>query len=212
MPYSRSSSGHCDFSIGEQNPIPNLRHAEKFGAEPLREANIASHLGPRADAHIEEGAHLRVVGFDGYSIDLDTYEWRPKWLHGWLTGTVDDVPSRAKMDVDYLIQEPVQGVVEKLRQFAAELPPNAGRLRIFVPRSDRTANVPSHWKTFHFAVFEHHPQLWIEKNHPPKTTDAFDCYYFRPEAAVDEPLYYSCLREFDDVVAAACEVVVDSRR
>jgi hypothetical protein len=61
------------------------------------------------------------------------------------------------------------------------------------------------WRTFHFAVFENEPQLWVEMNQPPGQTEAQDCYYFAPDKATGLPLHATCLRRFNWMFAEHAE-------
>lgn len=169
---------------------------------PVDEANIATDLGPKLDKALGGESRLCVVGYDGATLAKKGYVWRGK-VAKWL---------RCGCDVDYLLHTPAPAAIKALRDITRKLPSGSGRLRLFRPKrgaqlTPRLRSTLTEWRTFHFAVSERPPTLWIETNHKTSEPKAFDCYFFPESAARATGLAEVYRHRFDRVARTACAKV-----
>ena len=165
------------------------------GGELISKANIATDLEPRTKAYVQKGSRAYIVGNDGINVSTDNYPW-VNLLRQWL---------EKGCDISYLLQNPEDKTLEKLRSLVQGKDTKRGRLQVFridgdAKKDSSTEEYLKQWETFHFAVFENPKQLWIETCHEPGKTWAHDCYYFSPKTAEQTPLLEVYKSRFDHVI------------
>jgi hypothetical protein len=171
--------------------------------EPVKEANIATALGPRLDkAKLDEHSRLCVVGYDGATLVKKGYPWRRK-IKKWLENGCS---------VDYFLTAPGVGVIKAISDISKKAPSGSGRLRMFQPKkntrlSPKLISEIAQLKTFHFVVSEKPLTLWIETNHQTSEPKAFDCFFFPENAAKETGLGEIYLKRFKRVISEACDEV-----
>ncbi len=155
-----------------------------------KKAYIAHDLYELADAQVRNGTVVLAVGNDLPSVKDLNYLWVTKVMPEWM---------RRGAQIRYLAVNPSEGAQQNLRDLAAQFPPG----RLLARKAAETPDPCSHeaqlkqlWERFHFVVFEHDRQLWVELNHPPGELEAYDCKHFNAEQSADLPLYEECRRNF----------------
>lgn len=166
------------------------------GAEFLQTANIATDLVPRAEPHIRDGCTtLDVVGNDGPNLSAVEYPWLED-LKRWVgRGCV----------VRYLLLNPSKTALKALAQIKSDIEAadTSGKLNVFVRNkkiSGEWEDIIAEWETFHFAIFDHLKQLWVETNHRREETFATGCYYLPPQLAEGAGIYEVLRARFNRVV------------
>ena len=153
-------------------------------------ATIAHNLRERADAHVQRDTVLSVVGNDLPNVAAEDYPWCTQYLPEWL---------HRGARLRYYALNPSGKALAGLRRLHADFPE---QVEVRVPTAeaaadDQAAQFLRLWQTYHFAVFENVPQLWVETHHPVGEREAKDCYYFPPAHAMEQPLYDLCKLQFN---------------
>ncbi|MCB1237902.1 MAG: hypothetical protein KDM91_22745 [Verrucomicrobiae bacterium] len=201
----REDNGQC-FLADEFPPFRMVIRPEVFGGEHLETANIASHLVPRFAKHlIASKSRIRIVGYGGPNF-APVYEgaWTSA-LRSWLL---------KPCLVDYFLQDPSESALSVLKDFLAEFPEN---FRVFVKArseevyTDQERVLLKRWIREHHVAADEPDQLWIERDHPPESTDAHDCFYFAPGQAGETADYHIFRKQFDELVSKSTRVSATDR-
>jgi hypothetical protein len=183
----------------EAEPLP-LAEVRRGFTQHFEKATIAHNLREVADPHVKAGSILSVVGNDLPNVSSEAYPWASKYLPEWL---------ERGAEVRYFAIQPSAQALAKLfeltRRFGAKFQVRV--LKVTAQGDPTASRLAAQWRTFHFAVFENAPQLWVEMNHPAGQTEALDCYYFAPDKAKDMPLFETCRRRFNWMFEEFGEIV-----
>jgi hypothetical protein len=184
----------------EAEPLPFAEARHRYTAH-FRRATIAHNLRAVADPFVGGSTTLAVVGNDLPNVADNGYPWATEFLPQWID---------RGLTVRYMALAPSDQALVSLRLLSERFGEKfqVRRVRADLQRDALAANLAQQWKTFHFAVFENEPQLWLEMNHPAGQIVAEDCYYFDPSTARDFPLHASCLRRFNFMFDGFGEPVV----
>ena len=175
-----------DFLLDIRCPVP--------GMKPYDTAAIATDLVPNANEYMRGGSSIRIVGNDGENVTSDGYPWT-KDLMKW----VED-----GNHIEYLLMNPSKEAVDKLQEACAESSGQRGSLSVMTidrdrPVDDEDQKFIDRWRSFHFVTFDHPKQLWVEGNHPEKSTNAENCAYYPPEAVEQTALWSVLNRQFEHI-------------
>lgn len=170
-------------------PVAQVERAERAGwGIHHKVATIATTLRQDAESSVSERTILRVVGNDLPNVADPLYTWSKNCLPDWLQRGVE---------VRYFALNPSEQAVQNLALLSENGNLKAKRLAGIEKLDETAKRCSAQWKTFHFAVFENSPQLWVEMSHRPDQKTASDCYYFGPEHAEKLFLYEDCKSDFD---------------
>ena len=159
-------------------------------------AHIAADFVPLADAHIQAGSRVSVVGFDGASLSMENDRWNGDIIR-WVSQGAQ---------VQYLLLRPGKPALELLGRAQHMLAGCPGSLELVTidpgPKPGTSdARLLDRWKTFHFVAFDDPKQLWVERFHE-AGNKAQCCAYFPPGAAERSPLWSMLSLQFRHIVTA----------
>ena len=156
---------------------------------------VATDLMPLLKHHRTDETKFFVIGLDGYSVGLDdtTYPWQK---------CVQDMANGAK-EWTYFLQEPTPQASEALKRVMDLYP---SKIKVLVLDSNITptpadAETIQLMRTNHFLVSESPKMVWIEENHPPKSTDAYNCAFLPPMVAEHDDRHARLLNTFRHITS-----------
>jgi len=157
----------------------------------ISEANIADDMTPRVNRYITDDSSVRVVGGDcRYLAHKEKWEEN---LRKWLG---------RGCRIDYLVSQPDDGAHAVLKKLQLDYPEKFQFRDVVIPdnaSSTEDKELLEELQTFHFVLFDHPRQMWIEGNHPPKSFQAFDCEYVPPKRARIDARHDEYRSVFSDV-------------
>ena len=146
------------------------------------EAGIASVMIPLVSAHRTKDSTVYIVGSDG-EYACGNPQW-PNGLESWLA---------EGNRVSYLLIDPTEAAIKIFRRIQDQYPDHfrfTAANSSSVRDKPRVSELIHKYETFHFALFDNPPQMWIEGSHPRKSPVAYNCEYLPPKEAATDPRFY----------------------
>jgi len=190
------------------HPLSLRSSAVRWVPEAHISTNIVELIHPGIEISIAKNHKVKVlvVGHDLPNLTNRNYKGWRDLLEKWI---------KLGVKIEYVALDDRESVLDNLsanRELLAHLASEGrGGINIFVPKiSDQIEEnrarvldaLRQEYRTFHFVLVvdesdEVYSQMWLEGDHQPKATVAYDCYYFPAEHAFESPEFYQHRSNFE---------------